>query len=328
MLALTPVGRGERPADPEPRLVEVPEPGFSASEVRVEVRAAGLNRADLLQLRGHYPPPPGESAVPGLECAGVIEAVGAEVEGWRVGDRVMALLAGGGMGEKVAVPAGQLLPLPERLSFADGAAVPEAAITAWTNLVAEGGLETGETVLINGANGGVGSFAVQLARELGARVLAAGRSLERLEPLRALGIEELLTEGSGLAEEVRRCTDGRGADLALDLVGGEHFGERLAALRDRGRLVLVGVLAGSRAEIDLAEVLRRRLRVRGSVLRSRSREEKAELVGAFRAFADERLADGRLRPLVARTFPFEDVAGAYRAVVEGGTVGKVLVTMK
>ncbi len=327
MLALTPVGRGERPADPEPRLVEVPEPGFSAFEVRVAVRAAGLNRADLLQLRGLYPPPPGESAVPGLECAGVIEAVGGEVEGWRAGDRVMALLAGGGMGEKVAVPAGQLLPLPESLSFAEAAAVPEAAMTAWTNLVKEGGLEAGETVLINGANGGVGSFAVQLARELGARVLAAGRSLERLEPLRELGVEELLIDGPGLAEAVRGHTGGRGADLALDLVGGEHFGERLAALRDRGRLVLVGVLAGSRAEVDLADVLRRRLRVRGSVLRARSREEKAELVGAFRAFAEERLADGRLRPLVARTFPFEDVAGAYRAVVEGGTVGKVIVTI-
>lgn len=327
MLALTPVGRGERPADPEPRLVELPEPGFSASEVLVDVRAAGLNRADLLQLRGHYPPPPGESAVPGLECAGVIEAVGAEVEGWRPGDRVMALLAGGGMGEKVAVPAGQLLPLAEGLSFAQGAAVPEAAMTAWTNLVEEGGLEAGETVLINGANGGVGSFAVQLARELGGRVLAAGRSRERLEPLRELGIEELLIDGPGLAEAVRERTGGRGADLALDLVGGEQLGERLAALRDRGRLVLVGVLAGSRAEVDLAEVLRRRLRIRGSVLRARSREEKAELVGAFRAFADERLADGRLRPLVARSFPFEEVAAAYRAVVEGGTVGKVIVRM-
>lgn len=328
MLALTPVGRGERPADPEPRLVEIPEPGFSASEVLVGVRAAGLNRADLLQLRGRYPPPPGESAVPGLECAGVIEAVGAEVEGWRVGDRVMALLAGGGMGERVAVPAGQLSPLPESLSFAEGAAVPEAATTAWTNLVKEGGLDAGETVLINGANGGVGSFAVQLARELAARVLAAGRSRERLAPLLELGVEELLIDGPGLADAVRERTGGRGADLVLDLVGGEHFGERLAALRERGRLVLVGVLAGSRAEVDLADVLRRRLRIRGSVLRARSREEKAELVAAFRAFADERLADGRLRPLVARTFPFDDVAGAYRAVVEGGTVGKIVVRME
>jgi putative PIG3 family NAD(P)H quinone oxidoreductase len=327
MLALTPVGRGERPADPEPRLVEIPEPGFAASEVLVAVRAAGLNRADLLQLRGRYPPPPGESAVPGLEMAGVVEAVGSEVTGWAPGDRVMALVAGGGMGEKAAVPAGQLLPVPERLSFEEAAAVPEAALTAWTNLVAEGRLASGETVLISGANGGIGTFAVQLARELGGRVLAAGRSRERLEPLRELGIDDLLIDGPGLAEAVRERTDGRGADLALDLVGGASFGERLAALRRRGRMVLVGVLAGARAEIDLADVLRRRLRIRGSVLRARSREEKAELVAAFGAFAGERLADGRLRPLVARTFPFSDVAGAYRAVTEGGTVGKVVVTM-
>jgi putative PIG3 family NAD(P)H quinone oxidoreductase len=327
MLALTPVARGERPADPEPRLVELPEPGFSVSEVLVDVRAAGLNRADLLQLRGHYPPPPGESAVPGLELAGVIEAVGSEVTGWAPGARVMALVAGGGKGERAAVPAGQLLPVPERLSFEEAAAIPEAALTAWTNLVAEGRLAAGETVLISGANGGIGTFAVQLARELGGRVLAAGRSRERLEPLRELGIEELLIDGPGLAEAVRERTGGEGADLALDLVGGEHFGERLAALRRRGRMVLVGVLAGARAEIDLADVLRRRLRIRGSVLRARSREEKAELVRAFGELANERLADGRLRPVLARTFPFSDVAGAYRAVTEGGTVGKVVVTM-
>lgn len=316
------------PHSSEPRLEEIPEPGFSASEVLVSVRAAGLNRADLLQLRGRYPPPPGESEVPGLECSGVVESVGGDVSGWRPGDRVMALLAGGGLGERVAVPAGQLLPLPDQLSFAQGAAVPEAALTAWTNLVKEGGLEAGEWVLINGANGGVGSFAVQLARELGGRVLAAGRSRERLAPLRELGIEHLLIDGPGLAEAVRERTGGRGADLALDLVGGEHLSERLAALRERGRLVLVGVLGGSRAELDLAAVLRRRLALRGSVLRARSRREKAELVAAFHAFAEERLADGRLRPLVARSFPFSDVAGAFRAVVEGGTVGKVVVRME
>jgi NADPH:quinone reductase-like Zn-dependent oxidoreductase len=239
----------------------------------------------------------------------------------------MALVAGGGMGERAAVPAGQLLPVPERLSFEEAAAIPEAALTAWTNLVAEGRLAAGETVLISGANGGIGTFAVQLARELGGRVLAAGRSRERLEPLRELGVEELLIDGPGLAEAVRERTGGEGADLALDLVGGEHFGERLAALRRRGRMVLVGVLAGARAEIDLADVLRRRLRIRGSVLRARSREEKAGLVRAFGDFANERLADGRLRPVLARSFPFSDVAGAYRAVTEGGTVGKVVVTM-
>jgi putative PIG3 family NAD(P)H quinone oxidoreductase len=317
---------------PKPRLGELPTPGLRASEVLVAVRAAGLNRADLLQLRGRYPPPPGESEVPGLECSGVIEAVGAEVEGWSPGDRVMALVAGGGQAEQVAAPAGQLMALPETLSFEEGAAVPEAAITAWTNLVVEGGLEPGETVLITGANGGVGSFAVQLAHELGARVIAAGRNRERLERLRELGADDLVIDAPGLAEEVRGRTRREGgvsgADLVLDLVGGELAAEHLGALCDRGRMVLVGVLAGRRAELDLGAVLRRRLTLRGSVLRSRPREEKAELVAGFTSFAGPRLADGRLRPVIARVFPFSEIADAYRAAEEGGQVGKIVVTVQ
>jgi putative PIG3 family NAD(P)H quinone oxidoreductase len=291
----------------------------------VAVRAAGLNRADLLQLRGLYPPPPGESEVPGLECAGVVAAVGAGVEGFRPGDRVMALLAGGGQAERVAVPAGQLMPLPEGLSFEEGAALPEACLTAWTNLVAEGGLEAGETVLVTGATGGVGTMAVQLARELGARVLAAGRSRERLTPLADLGAEALLPGEPRLAREVRERTEGRGAGLVFDLVSGELLPEHLAALRDRGRLILVGLMAGSRTELDLAEVLRRRLTIRGSVLRSRPRSEKAALVAAFLTFAAGRLADGRLRPVIHRIFPFEEVADAYRELAAGGVLGKVVV---
>ena len=314
---------------PVPRLGELPEPSPSSGEVLLSVRAAGLNRADLLQLRGLYPPPPGESEVPGLECAGVVEAVGAGVEGWSPGERAMALVAGGGQGEKVAVPAGQLMPLPENLSFEEGAALPEAALTAWTNLVAEGGLEAGETVLVTGANGGIGSFAVQLACELGARVIAAGRSLERLERLRELGAGDLVVDEPGLADAVRkRLGEGSGGvDLVLDLVGGELVAEHLAALRDQGRLVLVGVLAGGRAELDLAAILRRRLAIRGSVLRARPRVEKAELVAGFSAFGLPRLADGRLRPVVERVYPFREVAEAYRALQAGGNVGKIVLRL-
>lgn len=326
--------RGVLPADveggagrPVPGLGEVPEPKPSPSEVLVEVRAAGLNRADLLQLRGLYPPPPGESEVPGLECAGVVEVVGAEVEGFAPGNRVTALLAGGGQAERAAVPAGQLMPLPDDLSFEEGAALPEACLTAWTNLVAEGGLEAGETVLVTGANGGVGTMAVQLARELGARVLAAGRSRDRLEPLREMGADGLVIEGPGLAKAVREAIDGRGVDLVFDPVSGEHLREHLAALRDRGRLILVGLMAGARAELDLAEVLRRRLTIRGSVLRARSREEKGELVAGFWSFAGPRLEDGRLRPVVHRVFPFAEVAEAYGALERGGVTGKIVVRM-
>ncbi|HEX2254579.1 MAG TPA: NAD(P)H-quinone oxidoreductase [Thermoanaerobaculia bacterium] len=321
MLAVDPESRDT------PSLAELPAPRPGRGEVLVAVRAAGLNHADLLQLRGHYPPPPGESPVPGLECAGVIEAVGEGVAGWRAGERVMALTAGGSHGERVAIPSGQLMTLPEDLSFVEGAAIPEAGLTAWTNLVAEGGLRSGETVLVTGATGGVGTLVVQLAAQLGARVLAAGRTPERLEPLSGLGAAALLPLDADLPARVREANGGRGADLALDLVGGEHLPRCLAALERRGRCVLVGLLAGRRAELDLGDVLSRRLHLVGSVLRARSRPEKAALVDGFARFALPRLADGRLRPVVDTVLPFERVAEAYAALAGGGVEGKIVVEM-
>jgi len=255
----------------------------------------------------------------------------------------MALLGGGGHAERVAVPAGQLMVLPDGMSFDEGAALPESCLTAWTNLVVEGGLDVEtpldpdrmdrsersalRTVLITGANGGVGTVAVQIAAELGARVLAAGRSLDRLEPLRALGADALLVEGDGLSADVRDLTRGRGVDLVLDLVGGPHLDHHLGALENRGRLVLVGLMAGGRAGIDLGQVLRRRLVLVGSVLRARSRDEKAELVAGFSRFAGPRLADGRIRPVIDRVLPFDRIADAYGALEEGGVTGKVVVTL-
>jgi putative PIG3 family NAD(P)H quinone oxidoreductase len=309
---------------PDPRLGEAADPAAGAGEVLVAVRAAGLNRADLLQLRGRYPPPSGESEIPGLEAAGEILALGTGVAGWRVGDRVAALLAGGGQAERVAVPAGQLLPIPDGWSDEAAAALPEAALTSWTNLVAEGGLAAGGTVLVAGATSGVGTFAVQLARELGATVLAAGREISRLEALRPLGAAELLELDGDLPERVRAVTGGRGTDLVLDLVGGDRLPGLLAALAPRGRLVLVGLMAGATAKIDLGLVLGRRLTIVGSVLRSRSREEKAALVSGFREFAAPRLAARRLEPRVDRVFPFDRVAEAYRYLEEGRPLGKVV----
>lgn len=326
---------------PVPRLGELPDPVAGVGEVIVEIAASGLNHADLLQLRGQYPPPPGESEVPGLECAGTILALGEGVDpgsGWSVGDRVMALLGGGGLATRVAVPAGQLMPVPENLGFVEGAALPEAGLTAWTNLVAEGGLAAGETVVVTGATGGMGSFVIQLARELGARVIAAGRSQEKLDRLRGVlserkggaeGIELLAdlsdaADVADLAGRVRVLTGGRGADLIIDLVGGARLGDRLEALRSRGRLILLGHLAGARAEIDLAAVLSRRLRLVGSTLRPRPRAEKARLVADFAAFALPRLRDGRLRPVVGQIFPFERVAEAFAEMARGGTFGKIV----
>jgi putative PIG3 family NAD(P)H quinone oxidoreductase len=313
------------PRHPSPRISDLPDPVPGPGEVLVAVEAAGINHADLYQLRGQYPPPPGESEVPGLECAGRVIGAGSNL--WRPGARVMALLGGGGHATRVAIPSGQLMPLPDNLSFAEGGAIPEAALTAWTNLVAEGGLQAGETVLISGASGGMGSFAVQLARELGARVLAAGRDRDRLELLRAYGVEEICVAGSHLSHQVMEATGGRGVDLVLDFVGGSELPGHLASLRERGRLVLVGLLAGNKAEVDLGRVLSRRLKIVGSVLRPRSRAEKALLVSDFNAFALPRLKDGRLRPIVDRVVPFEKAADAYRALERGGVFGKVVLSM-
>ncbi|MEM7583596.1 MAG: NAD(P)H-quinone oxidoreductase [Acidobacteriota bacterium] len=323
MQALNPIIDASAGPQP-PQIIDLTEPEPAVGEVLVRVRATALNRADLLQVRGLYPPPPGESEVPGLECAGEIEALGDGVDDWQVGDRVMALLAGGGHGEKVAVPTGQLMPIPPGLDFTQAAALPEVAITAWTNLVAEGRLEKRQSVLITAAASGVGTFAVQLARELGARVLVAGRSVERLERLRPLGAEACIPLDENLPQAVRAILDGPGLDLVIELAGGPGLRQRLSALRSQGRLVLVGILGGAGAEVDLADVLRRRLRITGSVLRARPRAEKAELIQSFWEFAEERLADGRLRPVVHQVYPFERIADAYADLERGGVFGKLV----
>ena len=303
---------------------EVPAPVPGAGEVLVRVAAAGLNRADLLQVRGQYPPPPGASSIPGLECAGIVDRLGEGVEGVRVGDRVMALLAGGGQAEWVSVPAGQLLPMPANLTLEEAAAIPEAALTAWTNLVVEGGLRAGETVLVTGATSGIGTFAVQLARELGGKVIAAGRSRERLERLRELGVEHLVVFATDYPKRVRDFTGGKGVDLVLDLVAGEWFPLTLDCMAERGRLVLVGLTAGRKVEVDLSVVLKRRLRLVGSVLRARPIAEKSELVRGFAEFGLPRLADGRLRPVVDRLFPLAEAAQAYAYLEDQRPLGKVV----
>ncbi|HVS01890.1 MAG TPA: NAD(P)H-quinone oxidoreductase [Thermoanaerobaculia bacterium] len=316
------------PGQPRLAVGELPEPRAGLGEVVVAVRATALNRADLLQVRGLYPPPPGESEVPGLECSGVVAEVGEGVTGWTPGQPVMALLAGGGHATRVAVPAGQLMPLPRGLPFVAGAAIPEVGVTAWTNLFVEGELRAGQTVLITAAASGVGTFATQLARELGARVLVAGRSLERLAALRDLGAAGCYRLDDDLPAQVRQASGGRGADLVLDLVGGGGLDRHLRCLRDGGRLVLVGLLGGAAASLDLTRVLRRRLRVVGSVLRSRPRRDKAQLVAAFAGFALPRLEDGRLRPVIDRVLPWARIAEAYAALAAGGVLGKVVVEVE
>jgi putative PIG3 family NAD(P)H quinone oxidoreductase len=318
--ALLPATAGSSGA---PQLGEQPEPRPGRDEVLIAVRATALNRADLLQMRGEYPPPPGESAIPGLEAAGEIVELGERVRGWKVGDRVAALLAGGGHAERVAAPVGQLLRLPVSWSWQEAAALPEAALTAWTNLVVEGKLRDGERVLVTGATSGVGTYVVQLARALGASVIAAGRDATRLARLSDLGADELVE----ISELPAGALAHGAVNLVIDLVGGEVLPRALATLAPRGRLVLVGLMAGRRAEIDLGLVLRQRLTLRGSVLRPRSRREKAALVEGFLSFAAPRLARRELLPVVDRVFPFAEIAAAYSWLQRGRPLGKVVVTL-
>jgi len=316
--AVLPAVEGGSPA---PRIGELPEPIAGPGEILLRTRAAGLNHVDLLQLRGLYPPPAGESEIPGLEAAGEVIALGAGVTGWREGERAAALLAGGGQAELVAVPAGQAIRVPASWSDEEAAGLPEAAITAWTNLVVEGRLAAGECVLVAGATSGVGSYAIELAKALGAgRVVAVGREPERLARLESLGVDEVVTFEE-LAAAPRR------ADLVLDLVGGERLPTLLRSLVPRGRHVLVGLMAGRSATVDLGLVLRNRLELRGSVLRSRSRAEKADLVAAFAAFAAPRMERRELVPLVDRVFAFDDVAAAYDHLARGRPLGKVVLKL-
>lgn len=305
------------------QLGEQPEPRPGRGEVLIAVRATALNRADLLQMRGEYPPPPGESAIPGLEAAGEIVELGEEVGGWKLGDRVAALLAGGGHAERVAAPAGQLIRIPARWSWEEAAALPEAALTAWTNLVVEGKLRDGERVLVTGATSGIGTYVVRLAKALGASVVAAGRDGDRLSRLTELGADQLI----GIDELPAGVLAGGGVNLVIDLVGGDVLPRALQTLAPRGRLVLVGLMAGRRAEIDLALVLRQRLTLRGSVLRPRSRREKAALVEGFLSFATPRLARRELLPVIDRVFAFAAIAEAYAWVERGRPLGKVVVTV-
>lgn len=311
-----------------PELISQPLPSPGADEVLIRVRASGVNHVDLLQLRGRYPVPDGESLIPGLECSGIVEAVGERWRRdspWEPGDRVMALLGGGGHAQFVSVPGSQVMALPSGWDFTLGAALPEAALTAWTNLVAEGGLRRGEWVAISGATGGVGSFAVQLAEALGARVVALAPSAERLGDL-VLGEQSVrVQEAPEVSSRVLQATGGRAVDLLVDLIGGPEFSERLECLGTHGRAVLVGLLGGVESRLDLSRVLRCQLMIKGSLLRARSRREKGRLIEAFARFADARFEAGELRPQIASVFDQADIASAFEAVQAGGQLGKVVV---
>jgi putative PIG3 family NAD(P)H quinone oxidoreductase len=314
-------------------LRDVPTPEPSAGQVRVRIRASAVNRADLLQRMGAYPAPrDAPPDIPGLEIAGEVDAIGPGVYELAPGDRVYGVVGGGAYAEAVVVHARTLARMPAALDdFAKAAALPEAFLTAYDAMVAQGGLAAGDAVLVHAVGSGVGTAAVQIARAIGARSIGTARTVEKLEKARALGMSEgivpVAKDGAPVfADRVKELTGGRGADVALELVGGAYVPESLAALGEKGRLVLVGLMAGTRADVDLALVLRRRLRVFGTVLRARPLEEKIAAAQLLEHNLGPLFASGACVPVVDRVFPLEKAGDAHTYVASNEGFGKVVLT--
>lgn len=300
---------------------------YGADEVLVAVRATAVNRADLSQARGNYPPPPGASEILGLEMAGVIEALGSEVSGWQVGDRVCALLPGGGYAEKVAVPAGMLMQLPEAWTFVMGTAVPEVWFTAYINLFLEGDLKKGETTLIHAGASGVGTAAIQLARAAGARVLVTA-SAEKLASCRALGAEVAIDyKAEDFVTAVHEATGGEGVDVILDPVGGSYLERNVRSLRRFGRLVNIGTLGGVQGEMNTGLLLGKRLKIVGSTLRTRPLAEKIAITRQFTDRFWPLLRSGDLQPIIDVTYPITQAQQAHEYVAQDKNVGKVILVV-
>jgi putative PIG3 family NAD(P)H quinone oxidoreductase len=306
---------------------EVPDPSPGAGEVLVEVAASAVNRADLLQRQGHYDPPPGAPPYPGLECSGRIVALGPDVEGWAVGDEVSALLSGGGYAELVAVPAGQLFPAPAGVDLVTAAALPEVACTVWSNVFMLAGLRPGETLLVHGGSSGVGTMAIQLGQAMGARVAVTAGSAAKLERCRELGADVLVNyKEQDFVDVVRDATDGHGADVVLDNMGAAYLGRNVDVLAVNGRLAVIGLQGGTRAELDLAMLHSKRGAILATSLRARPPEEKAAIVASTREHVWPLVEAGTVRPVVDRVLPMAEAAEAHRLVESSSHVGKVLLT--
>ncbi|MHA7210692.1 NAD(P)H-quinone oxidoreductase [Arthrobacter sp. MDT1-65] len=302
---------------------DVPDPVPGPGEVLIDVVAAGLNRADVQQRRGLYPPPRGASPLPGLEVSGRIADAGDS--SFAVGDAVVALLAGGGYAERVAVPAGQVVAAPDGVDLVDAAGLPETAATVWSNLVLQAGLAEGEHVLIHGASGGIGVMAVQVGLALGAVPLVTAGSAAKLDVARSLGVRTLIDyRQQDFVEEVRAATGGRGADVILDVVGAKYLARNVESLAIGGRLVVIGLQGGATAELDLGMLMGKRASVAGTTLRSRPVAEKAAILAAVRDNVWPLVATGAVRPFVGRTFPLAEVAAAHAYFDSGEHTGKIL----
>ncbi|MFI5955865.1 NAD(P)H-quinone oxidoreductase [Cryptosporangium sp. NPDC051539] len=306
------------------RWTEVPDPEPGPGEVLIDIVASAVNRADLMQRQGFYPPPPGAPEYPGLECSGRIAALGPGVEGWNVGDEVCALLAGGGYAEKVAVSAGQLLPVPEGVSLAEAAGLPEVYCTVWSNVFAIGRLAPGDTFLVHGGAGGIGTAAIQLAAAYGARVFCTASPAKHPRCL-ALGAERAIDYHSeDFVDVVKSATGGKGADVILDNMGAKYLERNVATLATNGRLIVIGMQGGMQGEVNLGALLSKRASITATSLRARPAEEKAEIVADVKTHVWPLLEFGKIRPVIDRAIALPDAAEAHRVLESGDATGKVL----
>lgn len=316
------------PGGPEVlQVVERPTPEPAPGEVLLDVAASAVNRADVLQRRGLYPPPPGAGDVLGLECSGTVAALGEGVTDWRVGDQVCALLAAGGYATQVACPAGQLMPLPPGLDLITAAAVPEVACTVWSNVFMVAGLQPGEVLLVHGGAGGIGTFAIQAAAALGARVLTTAGSPDKTELCRSLGADVAIDyREQDFVEEVGRATDGAGADVVLDVMGASYLGRNVQALATNGRLVIIGMQGGAKGELDIAALLRKRGAVIATSLRGRPATEKAAICAGVAEHVWPLFAEGLITPVVEATMPLTEASRAHELMDQSGHTGKIVLT--
>ncbi|WP_309647092.1 NAD(P)H-quinone oxidoreductase [Nocardioides sp.] len=307
---------------------DVPDVEPGPGEVAIAVVATAINRADLLQRQGFYPPPPGASDVIGLECSGTIAAVGEGVEQWSVGDEVCALLAGGGYASRVVVPAGQVMPVPDGVDLVTAAALPEVAATVWSNVFMVAGLKPHEAFLVHGGAGGIGTFAIQLASALGARVFTTGGTADKLAFCASLGADVTINyRDEDFVEVVKACTDGAGVDVILDNMGAKYLQRNVDALATEGRLVIIGMQGGSKGELDINALLRKRGAVIATSLRSRPSDEKAAICASLVELVWPLVAEGLVQPIVHGTMSLEDVVAAHELMESGEHTGKIVLTV-
>ena len=306
---------------------EIPDPEPAYDEVVVDVAAAGVNRADLLQRQGHYPPPPGAPATLGMECSGVISAVGSAVRDWQVGDQVCALLAGGGYAERVAVPVPQLMPVPDGVDLVSAAALPEATATVWWNVFMTAHLAEGETLLVHGGASGIGTMAIQLAVAHKARVLCTVGSIHKMDYCTRLGADVAINYREADFESVvREATNRAGADVILDIIGAKYLEPNVRSLAYDGRLVVIGLQGGSSANLDIGRLWSRGASITGTRLRSRSVEEKGRILAEVVGHVWPLVAAKKVKPIVYEVLPFDEVRRAHQILEQSVHVGKVLLT--